>query len=96
MQLTEQQLSTLINKAAACAAAASLDAHKALVPAADAWQFLQDVCASEEGESAYDFMNQLPEAMPVQFAHDYRRLGAALQAGNPFAWELATSKDGAK
>ena len=63
------------------AARASWEAHPREIPAHDAWDFMTQLFFDTDDARGVG----LPERMPAEFAHDFRRYTAAIRDGNPFA-----------
>ena len=85
MRTSEQQpdpsFRQLIDAIANEAACAAWDAHQHEIPAQDAWDFMTQLFFDTDDARGIG----LPERMPDEFAHDFRRYSAAIRDGNPFA-----------
>ena len=77
----EGSLRSRIDSVANEAAHAAWDAHQSEIPAQDAWDFITQLYFESEDDRGMG----LPECMPAEFAHDFRRYTAAIRDGNPFA-----------
>ena len=80
-QQPEASLRSRIDAIANEAAHAAWDAHQHEIPAQDAWDFITQLYFESEDARGIG----LPERMPAEFAHDFRRYTAAIRDGNPFA-----------
>ena len=80
-QLPEPSFRERIDAIANEAACAAWDAHQHEIPAHDAWDFMTQLFFETDDARGVG----LPERMPTEFAHDFRRYTAAIRDGNPFA-----------
>jgi hypothetical protein len=81
IQNTETTFRSRIDAIANEAAHAAWDAHQREIPAQVAWDFITQLFYETEDARGVG----LPERMPAEFAHDFRRYTAAIRDGNPFA-----------
>ena len=80
-QQPEPSFRQLIDAIANEAAHAAWDAHQREIAAQDAWDFMTQLFFDTDDARGIG----LPERMPDEFAHDFRRYSAAIRDGNPFA-----------
>jgi hypothetical protein len=80
-QNTETTFRSRIDEIANEAAHAAWDAHQYEIPAQDAWDFMTQLFSDTDDARGIG----LPERMPAEFAHDFRRYTAAIRDGNPLA-----------
>ena len=76
----DQTFRALLDEIAREAAHSAWDAHQREIPAEHAWDFMTQLFYDTDDARGIG----LPERMPAEFAHDFRRYTGQIQAGNPF------------